>query len=435
MSCRNVASQHGLYIYISSAFASFAVFLWFEGDSRLPQKVQRSCAFVMPFRFYDLCTLLSDLESYCTCFPPLLPIARKQNKIRERTRQWFQSHKITVDSPDVDVVALLSALFPEKRTDRVFSLKALSLGRRLRGCLCLGSGRWKILDEWKTPGRGDLGDCVERALKQSEFPVQKPENQVTLEQVDDALAKLAARNRFSAPDVRESKENDDPREVDRNLEQIYRRLQSREAKWFTRILTKDLGTLDLPLTMVLGCLHPDLPEYIQVYDTFQTAVDMLRDRTTSRSLPGRNRDHLSLHTSPINVLMPKVGVKIGRTKFLPGRSVKHAVSALGRRKISVERKYDGEYCQVHIDLAAAKNWIKIFSKSGKDSTVDRAGLHEAIKASLRIGCEDCPFSRKCILEGELVVWSDREKDILDFCKIRKHVSRSGTFLGTTFDSQ
>jgi DNA ligase-4 len=41
----------------------------------------------------------------------------------------------------------------------------------------------------------------------------------------------------------------------------------------------------------------------------------------------------------------------------------------------------------------------------------------------------------CILEGELVVYSDKNSKILDFHKIRKHVSRSGAFLGTDKDSQ
>lgn len=383
----------------------------------------------MPFKFFDLCTLLSDLESYYVRDVPLLPNILRQ-KTQERTRQWFRSHKITISSPEVDVVALLSALFPEKRTDRVFSLKAPSLSRRLRRCLCLGVGRWPLLEQWKTPGGGDLGDCVERALKQSEFPKQLPENEVTLEQVDAALGKLAARNRFSGPDVRGSKENEDPKEVDRVLERMYRRMQSREAKWFTRILIKDLAPLKLPLPMVLGCIHPDLPQYIKVYDTFEAAVSMLRGRGVPSTLPEGQRD-----SKPVGILTPKVGVKLGRSRYTVARSVKHAVGMISHQRMSVERKYDGEYCQIHIDLTAEENWIKIFSKSGKDSTVDRTGVHEAIKNSLRVGRKECGFSRKCILEGELVVWSDREKDILDFCKIRKHVSRSGSFLGTTFDSQ
>jgi len=36
---------------------------------------------------------------------------------------------------------------------------------------------------------------------------------------------------------------------------------------------------------------------------------------------------------------------------------------------------DAEYCQIHIDLSKGSDWIKIFSKSGRDSTQDRAKIH------------------------------------------------------------
>lgn len=42
--------------------------------------------------------------------------------------------------------------------------------------------------------------------------------------------------------------------------------------------------------------------------------------------------------------------------------------------MSVEAKVDGEYCQIHVDVSKGRRGIQIFSKSGKDSTEDRAGL-------------------------------------------------------------
>lgn len=103
--------------------------------------------------------------------------------------------------------------------------------------------------------------------------------------------------------------------------------------------------------------------------------------------------------------------------------------------MSVERKYDGEYIQIHIDLSKGKDCIQLFSKSGKDSTKDRELLHPQIKESLRIGQACCSFSMNCILEGEMVLWSDTSSDVVAFHKIRKHVNRSGSFIGTRLDSQ
>jgi DNA ligase-4 len=61
--------------------------------------------------------------------------------------------------------------------------------------------------------------------------------------------------------------------------------------------------------------------------------------------------------------------------------------------MSVERKYNGEYCQIHIDLNQAGHHIKIFSKSGKDSTIDRVGLHRAVRDSLALDTADCRIKR------------------------------------------
>jgi DNA ligase-4 len=58
-----------------------------------------------------------------------------------------------------------------------------------------------------------------------------------------------------------------------------------------------------------------------------------------------------------------------------------------------------------------------------------------LKRSLKIGQHGCKISRRCILEGELLVWSDRDSTILEFHKLRKFLARSGTMIGTDYDSQ
>src|SRR4051794_4551986 len=62
--------------------------------------------------------------------------------------------------------------------------------------------------------------------------------------------------------------------------------------------------------------------------------------------------------------------------------------------MSAERKYDGEYCQVHIDLGENKSGIKVFSKSGKDSSNDRIGLHGALRENLKLGTTHCPIKKR-----------------------------------------
>lgn len=375
----------------------------------------------MPLPFSTICALLEVLEDNAVNTKKALKGWLDQRN-KDTIESWVKSNKITIDSKDVDVVAVLSAIFPEKRTDRVYSLQPPRLSKILGRCFRLGRERLKLLDEWKTPGRGDLAVCVQRVVRQTEH--QEVANPVTLEEIDNTLLSIASQNRFSAPGVREVVKEDGV-ETCRPLNSIYLRLGSREAKWFTRMILKDFSMLDLKSYYVFNAIDKGLAQALNVHSTFEAAVGLLRHHaTTTEGCPPSTA-----------TLKPVVGHKVGRVPYLKGRSIENVVNLVEGRKMSVERKYDGEYCQIHIDLAKGGDCIQIFSKSGKDSTVDRKGLHETIKQSLRIGDSDRTFRQRCILEGEMVVYSDKENKVLDFHKIRKHVSRSGSWLGTELDSQ
>jgi DNA ligase-4 len=260
-----------------------------------------------------------------------------------------------------------------------------------------------------------------------------PSQEVTVEEIDNALNEIAARCRFSGTRVRRQHAAVD---VDKTLGALYRRLSSRDAKWLTRMILKSYYPIILPVHSVLKNVHFLLPHLLVFQDSFEAAVTLLR--TTSLKLfPPRPQPDVAkiLNEKALEHLAPRVGIKIGRPDFYKARSIKHCCNMVGRRRISLERKYDGEYCQIHVDLSNQQDCIQIFSKSGKDSTADRVGVHDVIKMSLRIGEPDCKLSRRCILEGELLVWSDKDENILEFHKLRKFLTRSGTFLGTDHDSQ
>jgi DNA ligase-4 len=122
-------------------------------------------------------------------------------------------------------------------------------------------------------------------------------------------------------------------------------------------------------------------------------------------------------------------------KFDKARSIKHRCQLVGRQDVSVERKYNGESCQVHVNLqAGAEDTVTLFSKSGRNSTMDRQPVIHAIKKCLGIGTTDCGLERECVLVGELVVWNDHRQDIMPFYKIRRYVTREGLRLGCDEDS-
>lgn len=384
----------------------------------------------MPFKFSHVCDLLSKIERLKTRDPPLL-----QKELNAETRRvidyWFREHRRELDNITTDGVAFLSTLFPERRTDRVYGFQEARLAPLIGRCMYMPSAKVKILHGYKTPGNGDLGACVERALQDSDCE-PKPGASVTVEEVDHALQELASRCRFSGPEVRSTPSTSEPLAI---LERIYLRLKSPEAKWFTRLLLKDFSPVIFPWKIVLENYHFLLPGLVNFQDNFATAITLLRGPLRCYHADPDETSRRLFKQEAAKLLFPKIGVKVGRPPFWKARSIANCAQMAGSRKWSVERKYDGEYCEIHIDLCKRPHCIQIFSKSGKDSTQDRQAAHQIIMEAFRIGQPDCIFRQRCIALGELVVYSDLEQKILEFHKIRKHVSRSGSFLGTDLDSQ
>lgn len=388
----------------------------------------------MPFHFSVLCQLLSRLEVLATHDPSSTPKV-VASKSEAEILAWFTQHRLEVDDLGTDGVALLSALLPEKRTDRIYQLQPPSLTKVLGRCFGLGSSRMLLLQRWEKPRCGDLGLCVERVLNETPFSTDRLHG-VTIEEIDAVLTRIASRCRFSGPSIRGKQTGTTCINVERELANIYHRLTPCESKWFTRMLLKDYAPITLPEGSVLRHFHHLLPGVMRMHDDFESAVALLRGPEFNWASPKPSpAEAKRQRTRAASQLVPRCGVKIGRPSFLKAWSVKHTVQLAHGRRMGLERKYDGEYCQVHVDLSKPGNEIKIFSKSGKDSTVDRRGIHETVKKCLRLGEDDCRFNDKCILEGELVIWSDQEQKILDFHKLRKHLDRSGTFIGTAKDSQ
>ena len=383
----------------------------------------------MGFKFSHVCDLLSQLDSN-----RILKATTAAKKIDPDTAtviNWFKRHSKHIHDGKTDRLAFLSCLFPQKRPDRVYGLREPSLVKVVGRCLLLGASRKQELDLWRTRGGGDLGQCVENVMRQAENNIEGSQ-EVTVEEADLALAQIASNCRFSGPSIRRSYS---AVSVDDALAPIFRRLSSRDAKWFTRLILKDYSPVDVPEKLVLTKFHFMMPTLLTFQDSMESALVILGREPMASFPPNPSPDYAEyLMRNVMAHLPPQIGVKIGRPDFHKARGLKHCCNLAGKRTMSLEKKYDGEYCQIHIDLSRGNNCIQIFSKSGKDSTKDRVGVHQAIKECLGIGKSDCKFKKRCILEGELLVWGVQEAAILPFYKLRKHVSRSGSFIGANHDS-
>lgn len=187
-------------------------------------------------------------------------------------------------------------------------------------------------------------------------------------EVDNLLHAVASAVAFSAPAIRaaEPKLSASHRN---GLESMYLRLTPLEAKWFTRLVLKDYRPIELDENMVLRSYHPILPCIMKVLDHFCPALAVL-DRASQPGGMGLSYDRRAI----LRHLKPVLGTKVGRPLWRKGRSIKHCLD-MSHARMSVEKKIDGEYCQVHVDLSKGRRCIQIFSKSGKDSTDDRSRLH------------------------------------------------------------
>ncbi|KAJ5716587.1 hypothetical protein N7493_008498 [Penicillium malachiteum] len=382
----------------------------------------------MGFKFALLGDLLSSLEDNRIVKATSV---RKDEPDFQTISKWVARNSSHLSHPNTDKLALLSCMFPGKRPDRVFCLQAASLARVIGRCLGLGSSRLSELEEWKKPSGPDLGQCVQNVMCQAENDIPLG-REVLVEEIDEALGLIASRCRFSGPQVRRQHTSVD---VDTVLSPIYRRLSSRDAKWLTRMILQSYLPVSLPERFTLTKIHFLLPHLLQFQNTFEGALHMLKSEPMCHFPPRPDpKSAAGFCAIALEHLRPRTGIKIGRLEYLKARSIKNCVQMVDGRRMSIERKYDGEYCQIHIDLTNKENQIQIFSKSGKDSTADRSGIMVTLGESLQIGTPECKFTQRCILEGELLVYSDKRERIADFHKLRKFLSRSGTFIGVDSDS-
>ncbi|KAF2468018.1 uncharacterized protein BDR25DRAFT_335773 [Lindgomyces ingoldianus] len=384
----------------------------------------------MSITFNNICTLLESVERVSTLHPRLPP-GREKSSIRQIICNWFADHRETIDHPSTNGGAMLSALLPHRRKDRVYGLQQPLLSKKITKLVNFNHGQRLLFDRWKERSHGDLGACTEKAMKpwDGTFSNKQP---VSIEKVDQLLVQLAAKYRFSDPAIR--KQRDWSVSTDTVLKNILIKLESYEAKWLVRLILRNYCTIELDEELVIKQFHFLLPSLLLFQNDFDAALSLLRrDLHAFPSIPEAHMEE-SFRIEAAKQLKAVVGIKVGRPTFHKAWSFKNCFQLVGNRAWAADIKYDGEYCETHVDLESSPNDIQIFSKNGKDATSDRQKLHGTIRQALRIGETDCMFKKKCIVLGELVIYSDKEQRILDFSSIRKHVSRSGSFIGNAQDS-
>ncbi|EXJ91963.1 hypothetical protein A1O3_00513 [Capronia epimyces CBS 606.96] len=384
----------------------------------------------MGFKFCWFVELLEDLDAARQLKP--LSSSRASRPEHHVVDKWFKAHGHQIPRHGPSAVAFLSCIFPERLSHRSYAMQEARLATVMGRILHLGIGRASRLRRWQELHL-DFPTCLQQIMSEAEMPLPEAGGEVTLEEIDEALLQIAANSPFSSPEIRSSANDASPHDI---LLPIVRRLQSKEARWLVHMILKSYSPVQIPECPVMYAFHFLLPDILAVQNTIEAAVSILGEEDI-RPLPPNPPKELRplFRKACARYVVPKLGVMVRRQPFYKARSIRHCCRMATQRSMSVERKYDGEYCQIHIDLSKGKqNCIQIFSISGKDSTEDRVRLHGAIAAGLRLNEPDSGVKRNCIVEGELLVWSQSKKAIQPFHVIRKHVMHGLRFLGTEEDS-
>jgi DNA ligase-4 len=304
----------------------------------------------MSFKFAHICDYLERCEEISSHNPPLPPAELKSRLYRQHAT-WFVSHHKSIDALDEHgTTALLSTFLPCRRKDRIYGLQSASLLKLLGRCLGLSASARYELSSFQTPNNGDLGDCLQRLLKVRGPP---PLPFVTLQEVDDALHSLASGNRFSAQSVRQSFHPSSSIDL---LADVLLRLHPEEAKWFVRLILKDFAPVSLNDRSILTSVHFLLHDLLSMQDSFENACIALK--TTFADYPSRPdpQSRNILRQTAISLFRPTFGVKVSRPEYTKARSIKHCLEMTAGGKWLLERKYDGEYCQVRIPSTVYLSW-------------------------------------------------------------------------------
>lgn len=265
----------------------------------------------MTLAFNDLCLLLETVENI-SIRRPRLSQEQRESGIQNAIRKWFSTHRQSINHPNANGGAILSAIFPHRRKDRVYGLRSKSLSQKLTKLLGFNHIQKALFDKWTTGKSGDLGVYTAIAMKPWDGTI-KNKRTILLERVDRLLVQLAAQYRFSDPAIQ--KQRDWYINTDTEIQQIFTRLDSGEAKWLVRLILREYCTIELDEKFVFEQFHFLLPDLLIFQNDFDAASSLLKGELSCYPpVPEASlRRHMRAEAS--RKLSPTIGVKVGRPTF------------------------------------------------------------------------------------------------------------------------
>ena len=334
--------------------------------------------------------------------------------------RFTNDEKMPLELKDWDsfsLECLFRLLCPCRDTSRKYSIKELTFGQYITQAFpILSQKSAQILKYWNDPDKlsdlilpketarklsGNFAACVEFVFEDSASSRQNiiPHS---IKSVIKLLDELASLSNYTTEKIVQSR-----RSRIEILKDLFSFQTPLDCKWITKIILKNMLPIQFNWDQILNALHPCLVPIYSLNACLKTTADSLtlifqneafypKNMFTSSGELVKNMYKRALST----YCKPKIGIRISSMESIQSKSIAHAYDYLFNSFQDVsfltEIKYDGERMQIHVDISNINEPIKIFSKSGRDSTKDRIDSHPIIIESL------CKSVRNCILEAELV---------------------------------
>lgn len=272
---------------------------------------------------------------------------------------------------------------------------------------------------------------------------------LSITQVDELLDELASTSGYSHKSIRKKYPLDKRRARLPIIKDLFRTLSPIDASFLTQIILKDLRPILYPLrdthyiASLIGHNSTSVKmlckeDAMNIWDPSRWMLNSYRVKATFIET-ATEFERPSSERSP-NV--PKIGVPVAVATFyctslyktlffeqwwqIPksekGRNPRHALQYFCSRQqkrrqqqqVWAETKYDGERAQIHVEVRPGRTTITIFSKSGRDSTLDRMAVHDVIYQALGLtkngDTSQSKIRQNVILDAEMVAFDGKKVD-------------------------
>lgn len=222
---------------------------------------------------------------------------------------------------------------------------------------------------------------------------------MSVEQIDQSLLQIASHNKCSSAEVKSLAVKDGKYDAIDILGDLYQSLAPREAKWLTRLILKDFGSLKFPDDLICQANHSFLPRCVQVRAQFVSSIPdaLRRDGPGSLRLEEALKSAKSLLPTPPSTLTPL------STALAALSSSAQNVSRGDGKLVAIEKASEGAHMKDKRSTATiTKSSARARARTSTKGEVFR-GRGRCLLAGETCPLDNCSFIiAPCILEDSWV---------------------------------